>query len=661
MSRVLLFGGTTEGRSLAEYLERAGAEVLVCVATEYGESLMEGTRFRTIHTGRMDRKEMEALMCRERFAAVVDATHPYASLVSENVKAACVATDTEYLRLSRAREMLDGDVIRAGSMEEAAAFLAETKGNILVTTGTKELSKLARIPDFAERVYARVLPAKESIAECQKLGLGGSHIIGMQGPFEEALNEAMLRHIHAGWMLTKESGKQGGFAEKKRSARKAGASLVVITRPGGEKPIQEGDDELRIRGILCERLGISPKRSIRIIGIGMGARDGMTGEAAAACEDADVLIGAERMVQAAASFGKPMFISYRPQEIREYVYAHPEYERIGLLLSGDVGFYSGAAKLLEAFQKEETRLYPGISTVAYLCSRAKTAWEDVRLLSLHGRSPNLIGAVCASKKVFALTGGRDGVREICKKLLAYGLSQVKVTVGERLSYPQERILSGTPGELLEESYDGLCALLIQNNKACETLVHGLEDEAFLRGEVPMTKSEVRSVSLSRLRLGRNSIAYDVGAGTGSMAIEMAIQAWNGQVYAIERKPEAVSLIRENKRKFCADNLTVIEGLAPEALKDLPAPTHVFIGGSSGNLKQILETVLGKNPGTQIVLNAIALETVGEAMECLKNLPVKNLQISALSVSRSRQVGNYHMMMGLNPVYIISCKGGGTHA
>lgn len=661
MSRVLLFGGTTEGRSLAEYLERAKARVLVCVATEYGESLMEETKLRTIHTGRMDQAEMEERMSQERFSAVVDATHPYASLVSENLKKACKATGTEYLRLARDGEELGTEDIRTESMEEAVTYLAKTSGNILATTGSKELYKLARLPDFQERVYARVLPSAESIAQCQKLGLSGSHIICMQGPFGEDLNEAMLRHVHAKWLVTKESGKQGGFADKQRSAKKAGADLVVIGRPVQQEKEAEGYDEGEIRRMLCERLGLKPKRSIQIIGIGMGTREGMTGEAAAACERADVLIGARRMIQAAASFGKPAFVSYRPQEIWEYVYAHPEYEQIGLLLSGDVGFYSGAARLLKVFEKEQVHLFPGISTVAYLCARVKTAWEDVRLLSLHGRSQNLIGAVRGSKKVFALTNGGDGVREICEKLLEYGLSEVRVTVGECLSYPQERIWTGTPGELLKKSCDGLCALLIQNDEAAQVSVHGLEDEEFLRGDAPMTKAEVRSVSLSRLRLGRDSIAYDVGAGTGSVAVEMAMQAWDGQVYAIERKPEAAALIRENKRKFGTDNLTVVEGMAPEALESLPAPTHVFVGGSCGNLRQILETVLNKNPKVRIVINAIALETVGEAMECLRDLRLQDCRVSALSAARAKEVGRYHMMMGLNPVYIISCTGGGADA
>ena len=189
------------------------------------------------------------------------------------------------------------------------------------------------------------------------------------------------------------------------------------------------------------------------------------------------------------------------------------------------------------------------------------------------------------------------------------------------------------------------------------MTHGLEDEAFLRDKVPMTKSEVRSISLSKLQLTEDAVVYDVGAGTGSVSIEIALQAAEGEVYAIEKKEEAAALLEKNKRKFAADHLHIIRGLAPEALADLPAPTHVFIGGSSGNLKEILEAVLAKNPHVRIVINAIALETVAEALDCLKTLPVKETDVAAVSVAKAKELGRYHMMMGQNPVYVISCTGG----
>ena len=137
---------------------------------------------------------------------------------------------------------------------------------------------------------------------------------------------------------------------------------------------------------------------------------------------------------------------------------------------------------------------------------------------------------------------------------------------------------------------------------------------------------------------------------------MALQAVDGQVYAIEKKPEAVELIRRNRKKFGVSNLKIVEGSAPEAIEDLPMPTHVFIGGSSGNLMAIMELVLKKNQEARIVINAIALETVAEALRCVKTLPVEAVDIVAVSVGKAREVGAYHMMMGQNPVYIISCTG-----
>lgn len=141
----------------------------------------------------------------------------------------------------------------------------------------------------------------------------------------------------------------------------------------------------------------------------------------------------------------------------------------------------------------------------------------------------------------------------------------------------------------------------------------------------MTKEEVRTVSLSKLRLTADSVCYDVGAGTGSLSIEMALRAHQGQVWAIEKKEDAVELIHRNKLKFAADNLEIVEGLAPEALKDLPAPTHAFIGGSSGNLKEIVKLLVEKNPQVRIVINCITLETVSEALETAKEFGFEEMK------------------------------------
>lgn len=680
MDKILLFAGTTEGRNLAEFLEKNQIPTEVCVATQYGETLLEEGKYLHVHAGRLDETEMEQQIQKQQITLVIDATHPYAVIVSQNIRRACSRTGTEYIRLARKetdaswkQEM--EDVTEVASMAEAAAFLAKKEGRIFAATGSKELSAYQVIPDYQDRVVARVLSTPEAVSECAMLGFSGKNLICMQGPFTEDLNVAMLRQAQASWMVTKESGKAGGFLEKLRAAKKAGAKLVVIKRPGERSEEIEEDqkkenlyaicDEGQIRSLLGKRLGICPKRQLYLVGIGMGNEKNRTVEAEQICQSADLLIGARRMLQSVKTEGKAVFESYKPDEIAAYLAEHPQYETAAVLLSGDIGFYSGAKKLYDAIERteglEQMEIYPvsGISSVVYFCGKLGVSWEDVHLLSLHGRKQNLIDAVKYHEKVFVLCGEKDGIPKICCKLKEYGLGDVKVAVGTDLSYEQERIVQGTAESLMKEDFAPLSVLLICNSDVKKRIGHGLDDDLFLRGKVPMTKSEVRSISLSKLRLHKDAVVWDVGAGTGSVSIEAASLAKDGVVYAIEKKDEAIDLLEQNKRKFGTDNLEIIKGLAPEALEGLPAPTHAFIGGSSGNLKEILEVLLEQNPGVRVVINAIALETVAEAMQCLKTMAFTDVDIAQVSVAKGKKLGSYEMMMGQNPVYIFSCTGGET--
>lgn len=650
--RTLIFAGTTEGRELAEFFRRHQISCHVCVATEYGGQLLEADAFVKVHAGRLNSDEMLELMKKEEISLVIDATHPYAVEVSENVKKACERAGTEYLRLFRGSLNLDSETICVDSVDQAVDFLKKVTGNILVTTGSKELHKYTAIPDYQERVFARVLSTPEVAASCAKLGFTGKNLICMQGPFSEELNIAMLKQFQASYLVTKDTGKNGGFAEKIRAAKAAGAKVVLIGRPVAE----EGMSLEEVKAFLVKKIGITGKRTIAIVGIGMGTRENMTLEACHACEEAQLLIGAKRMLEVVNEWKKPTFVSYKPEEIRNYILAHPEYERVALLQSGDVGFYSGAKKLFAVLEGENIQVYPGISSVVYLCDKLHISWEDVKLVSLHGRHSNMVAKVKKNKKVFALIGKGSGVRELCEKFLEYEMDNLTVTVGENLSYPEERIFSGTPERCMQEMFRDLCVVLIENPTPEKVITHGIEDTEFIRDKVPMTKSEVRSISLSKMHLTKDAVVYDIGAGTGSVSIETALQAEDGMVYAIEKKPEAVELMKKNKRKFAADNLEIVEGLAPEALQELPVPTHVFVGGSSGNLKEIMQLVLEKNPKVRIVINCIALETVAEALDAVKTLPVTDVDMVSVSAAKSKELGSYHMMMGLNPVYVISCSG-----
>lgn len=434
------------------------------------------------------------------------------------------------------------------------------------------------------------------------------------------------------------------------------------------------------------------KQKISLVGIGMGSRKSMTIEAEEAVRNCGCMIGARRMLSAAGAvrYGReiqenstgekgqtertgypapakertdpavPELCEYNAEKIFSYIEAHPEYSHVAVLLSGDTGFYSGAKALSRMFASEpgryEVEMIPGISSVVCLAARLKTTWEDGALISLHGQEENFIQTVNRTYKTFLLLGGKDAGKRMVSSLKDYGMDDVTVYIGSRLSYPDEKIVWGRPGELSGSEADGLCAAMILNPQPDKRTGPHIPDEEFIRAGVPMTKAEVRAVSLAQMELTEDAVVYDVGAGTGSVSVEAARSGDRIRVYAVEKKAEAVRLLEENRRKFRADGIRIIEGEAPEALRELEPPTHVFIGGSSGNLKEILHTVLEKNPSVKIVVNAISLETVGEAMAAVGEGLLKNAQVTQIMASRSRVLGRYHMMTGQNPVYIISAGG-----
>ena len=655
MYKVIVFAGTTEGYEISRFLSENQLPVLACVATEYGSKSLQENSCLHVQAGRLDEQQMRDLFFREKPELVLDATHPYAAEVTQNIRKACEETGVSYTRILRTgSEQQNAVYVR--DAKEAAEYLKGTEGNVLLTTGSKELAVFTSVSDYNKRLFARVLSLPSVIESCQALGFEGRNLIAMQGPFSKEMNQAMLEQYQCKYLVTKDSGKAGGFLEKIQAAEALGVTAVIIGRPLAE----EGLSLKECRHMLIERYGLKKEQNVTLLGIGMGSIGTLTLEGREAVRNADLIVGARRMVDAVRLPGQDFLYEYRSREIAEYLAEHPEYTRVVIALSGDVGFYSGAKKLVELLGPE-TNMICGISSVVYFMSKIGLSWDDAKIVSAHGKTCNLISLIRENRKVFAILGTNDGVRNLAEKLTFYGMGDVILHVGENLSYDNEKILSKQAKELVSYEGDPLSVICAYNPGAePEPATHGLSDEEFIRGKAPMTKAEVRTVSLAKLKLSKDAVCYDIGAGTGSVSVEMALRASEGEVYAIEKKEDALALLAQNKKKFALDHMYIIPGTAPEALEELPVPTHAFIGGSSGNMKEIVELLIKKNPQVRIVINCITLETVGEALGCISELAKQEgceceNEIVQLCVSRSKNIGRYHMMMGENPIYIITVQ------
>lgn len=707
MKNIIIFSGTTEGRELSEKLAKAGISHMVSVATEYGELVMTEHPLVKIHHGRLGMEEMKDLILEQQIDIVVDATHPYAIEVTRTIRSSVESlrergTSVRYLRLER----------NLGNKEELHFFkndetcrmaLEQIQGNILLTTGSKELHEYCKSQTLKNRLYVRVLPGIESLSICRKQEIHPSKILALQGPFSVEMNLAFIKQYQITCMVSKQGGVSGGFPEKKAACEQAGIPLYVIQKEDDQNATSAGTDntydfygicdsleELLGVGLCCEK---QAKLKVTLAGVGMGSNETLTLQVTRAIGEADLIVGAKRVIEPfIAKYEKKD--AYIPTEIMEWLQEKSvEYSACGeltvvILFSGDSGFYSGCQKVREMLEdamdngilQGTVRTYPGISSIQAMAAGCGISWQDAGIYSIHGRNREsgwekaLLDQIHQYETLFLLVSGPEDVRMLGKTLSSedrktlnqqmYSQTKqtednedLKIYVGYQLSYPEEEIKLLTSAQCKDVNKEGLYSILIQNlgfkNKTYPILTHGLNDSEFLRGKVPMTKEEVREVVICKLHLQRESICYDIGSGTGSIAVEIARLDPYLKVFAVEQKKEAVELLMENKEKFRCGNMEIVEGIAPEALQGLEPPTHVVVGGTGGHLMEILKCLYEKKQKMRVVLTAISLDTVAEFSQIKKNYSVEDFEMIQMQVNRYQKLGAYQMPKAENPIVICS--------
>lgn len=414
-------------------------------------------------------------------------------------------------------------------------------------------------------------------------------------------------------------------------------------------------------------------RKVTIIGAGPGNPDLLSRAALDAIDIADVVIGAHRAL--AGIDVPPDVVRCELVKTADIVAALTDaasWQRAVVVMTGDVGLFSGARRLVEALSGDallDVRVIPGISSASYLAARLARPWQDWRFASAHGVACDIVAEAERAGELFLATSGGEDPSRLSGELVQAGFGDARVTVAERLSYPDERITCATASEIAGQTFDDLNVMLIEFAGGAGSPAgsrwpyasSGIPDELFIRGDVPMTKQEVRAVALAKLRLTATDTVWDVGAGTGSVSIEAALVARAGSVWAVERNAAGVRLIRENADAFGCGNVHAVPGVAPEALAKLPVPDAVFVGGSAGELPSIVEAALEKNSQVRLCVPCVTVETLTEACALLSGSRFKGFEACQVSAARAEAVGSHHLMKAQNPVFLVSARGAGADA
>lgn len=392
------------------------------------------------------------------------------------------------------------------------------------------------------------------------------------------------------------------------------------------------------------------KLKVYIIGTGVNGRNSLTFKAKEAIERSQMLIGAERMLSEYSYCEKKIVKAYKPEEISD-ILRNGVFDTAAVLMSGDCGFFSGAKKLISLIEDMCPEIISGISSMVYFCDRMHVSYENMKQISLHGKSANIAINVLMNEKCFFLLGGDMNAADVCERLCEYGLSNTTVYIGENLGYENEVCRKGKAKDFTNIVTERLSVIMTENPDYLCHIPSEISDCEFIRDSIPMTKSAVRGNIVSGLKICSNSVCWDIGCGTGSVSVEIAFRCPDGKVFAFDKKFEAVELTLNNSRKFGCDNIIVNEGICPEILKNVPSPDKVFIGGSSGSMQEIFECIYIKNQFADITVSAISLETLEQACKAFKHFG-KSYSITQIAVTETKKAGNHTMLAAQNPVFII---------
>lgn len=397
--------------------------------------------------------------------------------------------------------------------------------------------------------------------------------------------------------------------------------------------------------------------SAYIIGIGADGGRGLSESSRRLIAAAEIVFGGRRLLEMFPDLtAEKVRITADLGAVRAKLEAALGRRRVVVLASGDPGFFGIARYLAAEFGPEAFTVLPQVSSLQLAFARLGLPWDDAACVSLHGRPlEELRPALATNSKLAVLTDGANNPAVIAAYLLEMGISERQIYLCQNLGLPEEKV-DAVELETLSrmQDFSGLNILILLDD-SYRPSHWGLADDEFQhrgRSAGLITKQEIRAVSLSHLRLSTESMVWDIGAGSGAVAIEAARLAYRGRVWAVEKDGAARAVIGGNIRRHCAWNVIVVAAEAPDCLAGLPDPDAVFIGGSGGRLDDIIAAAAARlHPGGRLVVNAVTLENMQRARQSVSAAGLRETTI-LLNVSRAAAVGRLTRLNPLSPVYII---------
>lgn len=631
MSRVMVFAGLEEGVSLCERLSE-----LDTVIDVYSEDDITAEKYPqknnvNIHIKNLDTDTIKTEYEKLEPDVVIDGAHIADVNIHEAIKE--VVPIKNYIKLREEREKLD--VAYCNSMNEVVAMVNRTRSNVYFTTGDMYLEEISEVIESRKRVYIDLPKGNIFLRRAAASGISVSRINDIFDYTEEELI-GIIEGQDIKYIIVSSDESNARLKMMYNAAKKTNIIMIVL------KPEMES---LSVEEVIAKVKSIDAVKQVYIIGAGVGNPKNMTIEAFEAIEKCEVVIGSEELINLLGIKNKELHFAQGAEEIKEFINSH-YYNRLAVVTQGDVCLLNGIAEFTRALKGYDVVVIQGVSSIAYLAARLGIDWTNC--ITVDSVNDNILKAVAENKGSFVFTAGNTNA--VLRLLNDNGFENVAVCIAERLSLEDEKISTGYVYELVDGEYDVLTVMYLENvhyGKASSLV----KEDSIIKGNIHCMNRNLRAVVMRDMDLRANEVIYDIGAGCGAMAVEIALISNRSRVYAIDNNELAVDLIERNCALYTISNIRAIQGDAIEVTGKLPKANAVIIENYDGNTVDLVRCIARLNKVRFVVMTK-GFDTAYKLLELMHKNYFEQIELKQISVSEGKNFGGDTNLIPEDTCFII---------